>query len=232
MCLCQDFHEFRSSSVTSITSVQSMLTTQIHYCNKAHQDPQLSLLGWVPFPLCPWKNRRLQKYSPYILKPKTTHFETSLRAVKVQKLPQTKLLHLYFCVHSSLAFLLPSWLESCMTVPKPPREAQHTVNAVTMHGMDAAARGHERGIPSPRGHRRVPAASPDSGEPTHRGPWCCSTQTPDWGRSERRAGFTGSLHPRLPKGPRSTRDITQHPGPGPGPTARSGPEGPQGRGRS
>lgn len=41
------------------------------------------------------------------------------------------------------------------------------------------------------------------------------------GDQRERAGFTGSLHPRLPKGPRSTRDTTQHPGLGP--TARSGP---------
>lgn len=56
-----------------------------------------------------------------------------------------------------------------MTMPKPHREAQRTVNAVSKHCMDAAVLGHERGNPSPRG----PQASPGSlsGQRGAHAPW-------------------------------------------------------------
>lgn len=98
--------------------------------------------------------------------------------------------------------------------------------------MDTAALGHERdqrGISSPRSRHESWQPLRTTGSPRRAGPACFSTKTcfstirDKPGNSEQRdgTGFPGSLHPRLPKGPRSTRGTTQLPGPGP--TAYSGP---------
>lgn len=93
-----------------------------------------------------------------------------------------------------------------------------------MHSMDTAALGHERdqrGIASPRSRQGSPGSlSVQKVAPCTVGPARFSTKTPDKGqtrerRSEGAGWFYAKPPPRLPKGPRSTRDTTQHPGPGP-----------------
>lgn len=95
-----------------------------------------------------------------------------------------------------------------------------------MHCMDTGALGEERdqrGTSSPRSRQANPGSLSVQQEDRFTTKTCLSTIRDKPGNSEQRDGtaFPGSLHPRLPKGPRSTRGTTQLPGPGP--TARSGP---------